>query len=136
MVNEKLIKDMYNVEDDFTIKCKYDSWYKEILNKNPSHLTVKDIQTMLNQNIFLELAIKMACIQINHDFLSGELYGGQLLEVICNLSSVQINNYYTELEELVSFIKKQIETYDFEDDFEKNEYQKIFVKFKKKLSVD
>lgn len=133
MVSEMLIKDMYDVKDNFVINCKYDAWYKEVLNKKPIQLTVKDIQTMLNQDVFLDLAIKMAYIKINQDFLSGEMYDGQLLEVMSNLSDIQISNYYKELKELVSFIEKQIDSYDFDDDFEKYQYQNIFNKFNNKV---
>ena len=133
MVSEMLIKDMYDVKDNFEINCKYDAWYKEVLNKKPIQLTVIDIQTMLNQDVFLDLAIKMAYIKINQDFLSGEMYDGQLLEVMSNLSDIQISNYYKELKELVSFIEKQIDSYDFDDDFEKDEYQNIFNKFNNKV---
>ncbi|HWO95758.1 contact-dependent growth inhibition system immunity protein [Fictibacillus sp. Mic-4] len=87
---DKTIREIYNITT-FEKETVYslDSWYQNLLNKRAEEIDINDVSKMIRQNIFTDLAIKKAIEFLEKDPLAGELYDGQLLEI---LSSVDINN--------------------------------------------
>ena len=61
-----------------------DRWFKELVQKKIAELTILDISRMLRQNIFLDIAIPVAKKWIETDPNTGEMYDGQLAELLRN----------------------------------------------------
>lgn len=108
-----------------------DKWFYEMVQKNVNMLTIVDISHMLRQEIYLDIAIPLAWEQLFDNPLCGEMNDGQMIEL---LTRVFINN--PDLKEADSYVvfeknaKKLYETYDWENNYEKEEYEKILVKFR------
>lgn len=106
-------------------------WFYQMVQKNENDLTIKDISHMLRQEVYLDLAIPIAWKRIMDNPLCGELYDGQMIEL---LTRVFVNN--PELKEKENYItfKKKLEQvynlYEWDDDYEKEEYEKILIAFK------
>lgn len=108
-----------------------DKWFYEMIQKEVNTLTISDISHMLRQEIYLDIAIPLAWEQLNADPLCGEMNNGQMIEL---LTRVYVNNPdLKDSDSYVAFernVNKLYETYDWENDYEKEEYGKILFKFK------
>ena len=133
MGTNKPIKEIYNVYNNFPIESKYDKWYKELLNKGTDEINVVDVYNMLRQDVFKELAILCACNFIEKNPLEGEMYNGQLLEILSELSIEEIKQYQIYLEPLLIQAEKVLKTYSWENPEERNEYKIIVNEFRNKL---
>lgn len=108
-----------------------DKWFYEMVQKNINMLTIGDVSHMLRQEICLDIAIPLAWEQLFHNPLCGEMYDGEMIEL---LTRVFINNPSAKKADLyVAFEKKvkyMYETYEWDNDCEKEEYEKIISKFR------
>lgn len=67
---------------DISGESALDRWFQQLIQKRVSELTILDISRMLRQNIFLDIAIPMARQWLNNDPNAGEMYEGQLAELL------------------------------------------------------
>ncbi|MBY0595210.1 contact-dependent growth inhibition system immunity protein [Bacillus bingmayongensis] len=133
MSDKNVIKDIFRINDDFGVNCKYDKKYKEILNKTVDDLTVSDIYFLIRQDILKDLAIKRAIYFIKENPLAGEMYPSQLLEILSENMSDCSNVHRNEFFELEESIQKYIKNITWEDDVEKQDFYDIYKRFKKEL---
>lgn len=59
-----------------------DQWFYELVQKKVTELTILDVSRMLRQNVFLDIAIPAAWNLLSEDPLCGEMYEGQLVELL------------------------------------------------------
>ncbi|MHC8520808.1 contact-dependent growth inhibition system immunity protein [Rossellomorea sp. H39__3] len=67
-----------------------DEWYNTLLNKDRTELDITDLCRMIQQNIFIEVAIDKAVEVLNHNPLAGDVYDGQLVEALFSVDMEKI----------------------------------------------
>ncbi|WP_206857217.1 contact-dependent growth inhibition system immunity protein [Candidatus Enterococcus mangumiae] len=129
------IKDIYHINDDFPIVSKkYDIWLNKLLNKTEDDIDENDVYTMFSQHEVEELAIKKALEFIINDPLAGELWDGQFLEQLANVSIEKLKKYTKELKELPSHIDQNIDIHLWDFAFERDEFMEKYEQLKKIIS--
>ncbi|MBO0461956.1 hypothetical protein JZO83_09335 [Enterococcus sp. DIV1298c] len=129
------IKDIYHINDDFPIVSKkYDIWLNKLLNKTEDDIDENDVYTMFSQHEVEELAIKKALEFIINDPLAGELWDGQFLEQLANVSIEKLKKYTKELKELPSHIDQNIDNHLWDFAFERDEFMEKYEQLKKIIS--
>lgn len=131
--NQKISK-ILNINEDIDVKCKMDQWYVLLLNKTIKEINIGDIYRMLRQNVLVEIAIPIAFDMLRKDPLIGEMYDGQLLEM---LYRVDVNKYGGNIEEVKKILEEihnNIDEYEWMSDEDSKSYVEILEKFLEKLS--
>ena len=123
MINGKLIKNIYGISDDFLPNDDYDEWYKVMLNKRIIDLNSKDVYRMIRQEILVELAIEVICIMLCDNIMVGEMYEGQFLELLSELSAEQLGANYKMVCSTFETVEKKFNDYQFESEDSKVEYK-------------
>lgn len=107
-----------------------DKWFYEMIQKNVNMLTITDISHMLRQEIYLDIAIPLVWEQLFDNPLCGEMYDGQMVEL---LTRVFINNPGLKEVDLYTVFEKKAwmiyDVYDWDSDYEKEEYRNILLNF-------
>ena len=110
--------ELNKLKQDFPLE----KWFYQMVQKKEKDLTIKDISHMLRQEVYLDLAVPIAWNRIVDDPLCGELYEGQMIEL---LTRVFINKpELREKEKYLSFEKKMekvYKQYEWENEYEKEE---------------
>ncbi|MFT8349085.1 contact-dependent growth inhibition system immunity protein [Clostridium saccharoperbutylacetonicum] len=132
--NETISKILNVKSEEIDIKCELDKWYVMLLNKTIEEINISDISRMLRQDILIEVAVNKSIEILNINLLAGEMYDGQLLEL---LYSVDLNKYkedVNKIRDIVIKIKNNIDSFEWicADDFK--EYLGILDKYLKKIS--
>lgn len=65
-----------------------DRWFYEMVQKKESQLSLLDISRMLRQEVFLDIAIPASEVLLASDPLCGEMFDGQLLELLLRVLKV------------------------------------------------
>lgn len=100
-----------------------DKWYYIMIQKFVDELSLLDISRMLRQNIFLDIAIPISWKKLVENPFCGELYDGQLLELIVRVTKQNPGIKHTHFfEQFESDIVKKIEAYEWNTGEEKEEY--------------
>lgn len=103
-----------------------DEWFYEMVQKSMDMLTIDDISHMLRQEIYLDIAIPLACQQLLNNPLCGEMYDGQMLEllirVFINNPDLKRGDFYVAFEKKIQRIHG---AYNWD-----NEYERLLLKFK------
>lgn len=119
--------ELKDLKRDFPLE----KWFYEMVQKKVDMLTISDISHMLRQEIYLDIAIPLAWEQLLDNPLCGEMYDGQMIEL---LTRVLVNNpNIKEADSYAAFEKKvqqMCETYEWENNYEKEEYEEILLKFR------
>jgi hypothetical protein len=132
--NETISKILNVKSEEIEIKCELDKWYATLLNKTVEEINVNDISRMLRQDILMEVAVNKSVEILNENPLAGEVYDGQLLEL---LYSVDVNKYKEDIDEvkyLLIKIKSNISSFEWLCDEDFKEYLQVLEKYLKKLS--
>ena len=107
-----------------------DKWFYEMIQKNVNMLTITDISHMLRQEIYLDIAIPLVWEQLFDNPLCGEMYDGQMVEL---LTRVFINNPGLKEVDLYTVFEKKAwmiyDVYDWDSDYKKEEYRNILLNF-------
>lgn len=105
-------------------------WFYEMVQKSVDELTLSDVLRMLRQEVYLDIAIPIACTKVLEDPFCGEMYVGEMIDL---LTRVFISNpdekkqdFYTKFTEEV---QQKWETFEWENDHEKDEYKKLLIQF-------
>lgn len=108
-----------------------DKWFYEMVQKNVDELTLKDISRMLRQEIYLDIALPIACKMVLSDPFCGEMYVGEMIELLkrvyISYPNKKEKKFFTEL---IQKIQQQSETFDWGSDYEKEEYDKLIAQLK------
>lgn len=117
---EKTIYEIKNIKlNGLKNECSLDEWYNSMILKKASELNILDISRMLRQDIYADIALPQILKVLYVDPLEGEMYEGQLLELMINYIKSHSEfkdeiNYY----QLKQTINKEIANieWDFEED--------------------
>ncbi|AMA71740.1 MULTISPECIES: contact-dependent growth inhibition system immunity protein [Aneurinibacillus] len=130
----KTIKDIYNISQG-ELKAKYalDIWYNTLIEKTVTEIDITDICRMLRQEIFIELAIERALEYLKQNPLIGDVYDGQLLELLSSVDVIKLKKYKKSIKELLFDIKTRLDINDFFSQEDYIEYVDLLEKFLDKL---
>ena len=106
--------------------------YYSILNKEKNELNVSDVYFMLRQSILPDLARERNIELLLNNPLAGEMYEGQLLEILIE----DIKSYSEQRDEFLNFknqFSEKVASIIWEDDFEKEEFEGIYRQFKEAI---
>lgn len=85
------IRDIYQLaQEQPQADYALDEWYNTLLNKDRTELDITDLCRMIQQNIFIEVAIDKAVEVLNHNPLAGDVYDGQLVEALFSVDMEKI----------------------------------------------
>lgn len=131
------IRDIFQLpRDKDKVQERYalDEWYNTLINKDITELDITDLCRMINQNIFIELAIDKAIGFLKHNPLEGDVYDGQLLEVLFSVDMEKLTEQKEPLKEVLMDIKENVEMDNFMSDEDFNEYMDLVEKFLTKIN--
>ncbi|WP_217366269.1 contact-dependent growth inhibition system immunity protein [Brevibacillus sp. HB2.2] len=129
------IKDIYFLsENQQKAEAPYalDEWYNRLINKTVDEVDVKDICRMLSQNIFIDLGIKKAWEILEEDPLAGDIYDGQLLELLYKIELDRFDDL-TSVGKLLHHIHTRVPHLEWLSDEDQQEYTDLLIKFKRKV---
>ncbi len=126
---------IYQIKDinlkDTNQDSPLDKWYYKMIQKSVEELTIVDVSHMLRQEIFLDIAIPCAWEKIIDNPLCGEMYDGQMIELLTRVfisnPSLKEKCYYIKF---VNSLNKFNRTHKWDNEYEKIEYEKILFEFK------
>ncbi|TYO68720.1 hypothetical protein DQ398_003901 [Rossellomorea marisflavi] len=85
------IRDIYQLaQEQPQADYALDEWYNTFLNKDRTELDITDLCRMIQQNIFIEVAIDKAVEVLKHNPLAGDVYDGQLVEALFSVDMEKI----------------------------------------------
>ena len=117
--------------EDIKINAPLDEWFYEMLKKSEDELSVRDISHMLRQEVYLDIAVSLGWKKIIENPLCGEMYEGQMLDL---LTRVFVHNpEYKDYELFRRFekrMKEVYESYQWDTDYEEKEVDKSLVNFR------
>ncbi|WP_342560578.1 contact-dependent growth inhibition system immunity protein [Psychrobacillus sp. FSL W7-1457] len=130
-----MIRDIYQlpqgkVQENYAL----DEWYNTLINKDITELDINDLCRMIKQNIFIELAIDKAIGFLKHNPLEGDVYDGQLLEVLFSVDMENIAEQKEPLKEVLLDVKENVGIDNFMSDVDFNEYKDLVEKFLTKIN--
>lgn len=127
------LSEILNIKNkEIDIKSNLDKWYVTLLNKTMEEVDIKDISRMLRQDILIDLAVNKAVEILKENPLAGEMYDGQLLEI---LYSVDVNKYKEtdKVKDILIKINSNISSFERMSDEDLKDYLVVLEKFLKKL---
>ncbi|EIT84138.1 hypothetical protein A374_16874 [Fictibacillus macauensis ZFHKF-1] len=129
------IRDIYQLPQRKAPKdYALDEWYNTLINKDSTELDIIDLCRMIKQNIFIEIAIDKAIECLKRNPLEGDVYDGQLLEILFSVDMEKIIEQKEVLKELLMDVKENIEMDNFISDEDFNEYKNLVEKFSTKIN--
>lgn len=129
-MEDRLIKDIYNVTEEPEIDDTLVKWYNKVINKRPSEVSVGDIARMVRQKRFYEVALERGTQELMNDPFAGELFIGELLEKILMLDKTALKSQKKELETIYKTAIKNIDSVAWGYPEEKDEYREVLEKLK------
>lgn len=109
--------------DSLKKESQLDKWYFTMIQKSVDELSLLDISRMLRQNIYLDIAIPLTWKKLLENPFCGELYDGQLLELLVRVvqqdPEIKRTNFF---EQYKADIEKKINDHEWNNDEEKEEY--------------
>ncbi|MDQ0233119.1 contact-dependent growth inhibition system immunity protein [Metabacillus malikii] len=129
------IRDIYQLpqgeaREDYAL----DEWYNTLIDKDITELDIIDLCRMIKQNIFIEIAIDKAIGFLKLNPLEGDVYDGQLLEVLFSVDMEKITEQKEPLKEVLMDVKENVEMDNFMSDEDYNEYKDLVEKFLTKIN--
>ena len=129
------IRDIYQLpQGEVQEHYALDEWYNIIINKDITELDINDWCRMIKQDIFIELAIDKAIGFLKLNPVEGDIYNGQLLEVLFSVDMEKITEQKEPLKEVLMDIKENVEMDNFMSDEDYNEYKDLVEKFLTKIN--
>lgn len=114
---------------ELELNSPLDKWFISLVNKQIEELSVLDLSRMLRQEIFLNIAMPVTFERLLENPFEGEMYEGQLLELYIRcLSKYPIYEERKKYIHLCTIASKNIDLYDWADEYSKQEYKKILNK--------
>jgi|APHig6443717497_1056834.scaffolds.fasta_scaffold235489_1 hypothetical protein len=131
--NEKISNILKVKSEEINIKCELDKWYISILNKTIEELNVNDVYRMLRQDILIEIAVDKAIKILEENPLEGEMYDGQLLELLYSLHINKYKEYIPKVKDLLIKINSNISSFEWMCDDDFKEYLDVMKRYLEKL---
>ncbi|WP_430481813.1 contact-dependent growth inhibition system immunity protein [Rossellomorea marisflavi] len=128
------IRDIYQLaQEQPQADYALDEWYNTLLNKDRTELDITDLCRMIQQNIFIEVAIDKAVEVLKHNPLAGDVYDGQLVEALFSVDMEKITEQREPLKKVLLDVRDNVEIDHFMSDEDFNEYQDLVKKLLTKI---
>jgi len=126
MENKRTIKQMYNLDyDNSGVNSGLIKWYNQLLDKSVDELTEVDISKMIRQEILKELAIDKAIEVFQENPIAGEMYDGDILDMLNSLAKKQQLSL-SQLEKIKK-ITNDLREQSLEHEWGDEEEKKVFI---------
>lgn len=103
-----------------------EKWFYLMVQKRETELSLLDISRMLRQEIYLDIAIPITWNKLIEDPFCGEMYEGQLLELLIKVLEKSPDNKQKKLYDLFSKdLDNKIANHEWSDNEDKKEYAKL-----------
>jgi len=90
---KETIKEKFNLDyENNEIKSGLIKWYNNLLNKSPCELNAVDVSKMIRQDILKDFALDILIDLIITNPFDGEMYDGDLLNLIISEGIEEIRN--------------------------------------------
>lgn len=116
--------------EDVKTDSPLDKWFYEMIQKDVEQLTVTDVSRMLRQEVYFDIAIPCAWKYVLENPICGEMYAGQMLELLRvgliknpNMKEIRLYDKFKVSERNI------YDKYEWDNEFEKGEYIKILEEF-------
>lgn len=88
------IKEKYKCDKVVNPKYPLEKWFNNLIEKNEDDISLHDVCVMLRQSVFVETALSRCVIFLDDNPLSGDIYAGELLQVLLekNKEYIRCNN--------------------------------------------
>ncbi|AGF55472.1 hypothetical protein B0P06_000434 [Clostridium saccharoperbutylacetonicum] len=103
-----------------------------LLNKTIEEINISDISRMLRQDILIAVSKSIEILNINP--LAGEMYDGQLLELLYSVDLNKYKEYVNKIKDILIKIKNNIDSFEWICTDDSKEYLEILEKYLKKIS--
>lgn len=128
------IRDIYQLsQEQSQADYALNEWYNTLLNKDRTELDITDLCRMIQQNIFIEVAIDKAVEVLKHNPLEGDVYDGQLVEVLFSVDMDKIIEQREPLKEVLLDVRDIVEIDHFMSVEDFNGYHDLVKKFLTKI---
>ena len=127
------IKDLYENVSEIRGKSlsPLELWYNELINKKIEDLSILDINRMLRQDVFMQLAMEKAMELLIKNPMEGELYDGDLLYQVVKAMKKHSASIDKQIaDEFIELADKEKEKYEWEFEEDKTEYEEMLESFK------
>ena len=127
------IKDLYENVSEIRGKSlsPLELWYNELINKKIEDLSILDINRMLRQDVFMQLAMEKAMELLIKNPMEGELYDGDLLYQVVKAMKKHGASIDKQIaDKFIELADKEKEKYEWEFEEYKTEYEEMLESFK------
>lgn len=122
-MDEKIYKIKKANIGDMKDDCAMDKWLIGMLQKKVSELSLLDISRMIRQEIYVDIAISIAWKMLKENPFEGEMYDGQLLELLVRyLNSHYEANKKSDYIDFKKALNSKMINYEWENEEDKNNY--------------
>lgn len=138
MEDERKIKDIWGCSyiESETDLYPLQKWYNQLIDKKVSEIEVSDVLRMIRQNEFIDIAIPKAVKFLLENPFAGEMYEGELLEKMSNLERSVLKQYIQVLREVLEVALINNKTYEWLDEEERKDFEKVIEDFLNKIVVN
>lgn len=124
------IRDIYPLsQEQSQADYALDEWYNTLLNKDRTELDITDLCRMIQQTIFIEIAVDKAVEVLKRNPLAGDVYDGQLVEVLFSVDMEKITEQREPLKEVLLDVRDNVEIDHFMSVEDFNGYRDLVKKF-------
>lgn len=100
-------------------------WHRSVLNKKISELNLRDISTMLRQDLYADIAMPIAWNILHRSPFEGEMWDGQLLEIVVEyFTKHKIASKNIEIKEFLDKLGTRIEEHEWDYENGSSGYKK------------
>ena len=99
-------------------------WYNNLINKSEDEIIISDVLKMIRQNLFVELALRIAIGILKNDPFAGEYYNGELLNHLLKLDGQLFAEYTQDIEEIMIISQQKINKLEWESDEDREEFDR------------
>ena len=135
MKDKRKIKELYDCKYIISDEELYplQKWYNKIIDKTIDEITIADILRMIRQKEFCDLAVEKAVEFLQDNVLAGEIYDGQLLEKISEMSDPFLTKYSNKLKYILKDAMGKSETHEWSYEGEREEFKNMVNSILKKI---
>lgn len=135
MKTKKKIKDIYGCKYIEPTKGLYplQIWYNQLIDKTIAEIDIMDTLRMIRQKEFLDLAIKKALDYLKVNIFVGDMYEGEMLEMLYGLKNHELLPYENDLKNILSHALEESQNHDWLCDEEKKDFEDIIQNFSKRI---
>lgn len=132
---KKKIKEIYKCEYIVSDETLYplQKWYNQLMDKTVCEITIADVLKMLRQKEFMDLAMSMALDILRENVYAGELYAGELVEIILQVDVTLLASYANDLKNILIIALEENIPYEWSYEGEKEEFKSAVITLLKKL---